>query len=284
VKFLLISACLTVVMTAPCEWLAAQQASGAIQLRDMVVIDHQGPVLLSDLLPSDAPVGLRETSQRVELCQAPQAGALRVLRAEQVLRSITPYPDLLQQFTIPPRIIIRYLGSSASEARVRDAISEFLRIRGWDKGLPEGAKLDLPEVTAAEGESFQVTQVQWDTQRQAMEVRLGCSKPRPCGAFLGYVLLPQTLPVDSRKGLTRAISAKSERVPRTDAPDVAHPPLVTKGKTATLILENATMRISVPVTCLEPGLLNQSVRVFDKRSRRILVAQVVGDHLLRASL
>jgi hypothetical protein len=284
VKFFLINVCLTVVMTATCEWLAGQQAPGAIQLRDTVVIDHPGPVLLSDLLPSDAPVALRETGRNVALCRTPQAGTLRVLRAEQVLQTITTHADWVQRLTIPSRITIRYSGRPVSEGGVRDAISEFLRRHGWDSGLPESARLSLPEVAAAEGENFQVTHVQWDTQRKAIEVRLGCSKPRPCGAFLGYVLLPQKLSEDLRNGLTRAVFADLERSPRTAVPEDPHPPLVAKGKNATLILEDATMRISVPVICLESGLLNQNIRVFDKRSRQVFLAHVVGDHLLRASL
>ena len=276
--------CLVVVMAAACEWLAAEQAGGAIQLRDSVVIDHEGPVLLSDLLPPDAPIAMQETSRNVELCRTPQAGTLRILRAEQVLQSISAHADWVQQLTIPSRITIRYLGRPVSEAGVRAAISEFLRKHGWDSGLPDGVKLDLPEVSAAEGESFRVTHAQWDGQRPAIEVRLGCSTPRPCGAFLGHVFLPRTIPEDSRKGLIRAISASTERVPRTVVPDVAHPPLLTKGKTATLILEDATLRISVPVICLESGLLNQDIRVFDKHSRRVFLAKVIGDHLLRAGL
>lgn len=283
-KFFLINVGLTLVIAATCGSLAAEQPPGAIPLPDSVVVDHPGPVFLSDLLPHNSAMTIRNAAAGVELCQAPRAGTLRLLRAEQILQATSAHADLLHQLIIPSRIAIRYLGRPVSEASIQRTISEFLQGRGWDRGLPEGTKLDLPEVSAANGENFQVKDLHWDTQRQAMEVRLGCAKAQSCGGFLVYVFLPKNLPEDWRPTLVRAVPASSGERLKTAAPQNAHPPLIAKGKVATLILEDASMRISVPVICLEPGLLNQDIRVFDKRSRRIYVAQVIGDHLLRASL
>jgi hypothetical protein len=256
VKFLLIDVCLMAVMAAACGSLLAQPAPDAIHLHDAVVIDHPGPVLLSDLLPANTSTIIRNAAASIELCRSPQPGTLRILRAEQVLQSITPHADLFQRLIIPSRITIRHSGLTVSQSSVRDTISEFLRSHGWDGGLPEDAKVDLPEISAAGGEAFAVTHLQWDMQRQAIEVRLRCSITRSCGTFLGYVVLPQTMPGDSRTSLIRAISGSSRPILGTTRPDAAHPPLVAKGKTATLILEDASMRISVPVICLEAGLLN----------------------------
>jgi len=284
VKSCLINVCLTTVMAAAWSSLAAAQTPGLVPLRDTVVVEHSGPVLLSDLLPGSAEEGLRQISANIELCPAPRPGAVRVLRAEQVAQSLKVYPALLRQLTIAPRITIQSPGTTVSDASVRAAISEFLRARGWQGGLPENARLQLPKVSPANGESVQVTHLHWDLQRQALEVRLRCSKLRSCTAFLGYVVLPQAATEDSSNALLRALSGNSPRIPDTTPAAAAGPSLMAKGKTATLILADATMQIAMPVICLEPGLLNQQIRVFDKRTRRVFVAQVIGNHLLRASL
>ena len=283
-KFSLINLGLTIAMTATCGSLAAEQHPVAIPLPDAVVIDHPGPVFLSDLLPHNSAMTIRNAAAEIELCQAPRAGTLRLLRADQILEATSAHADLLHQVIIPPRIAIRYLGRPADEGSIHRAISEFLRGHGWDRGLPEGAKLDLPEVSAAPGESFEVKDLHWDMQRQAMEVRLRCSKTQSCSGLLVYVFLPENLPEDSRAALVRAMSANSQPIPKRGLADAAHPPLVAKGNAATLIVEDRTMRISMPVICLEPGLLHQDIRVFDKRSRHVFLAQVIGDHLLRAGL
>jgi len=280
----LINLCLMTVMAAAWSSLTAAPEPRRVSLRVTVMVEHPGPVLLSDLLPRRAEGDVRQASANVELCQAPPAGIVRVLRAEQVVESLRAYPALLRQLTIPTRITIQSPGPRVSDAGVRDAISEFLRARGWQAGLPETAKLQLPKVSAADGESVQVTHLHWDRQRQALEVRLRCSKPRSCAAFLGYVVLPQAATDDSRNALLRTISGYSQRGPDTTPAAAAGPPLVAKGKTATLVLVDETMQISMPVICLEPGLLNQEIRVFDRRGRRVFVARVIGDHLLRANL
>jgi hypothetical protein len=282
-RLLVINVYLAMAVAIAGKSLAAEQGPGAVYLREVIEISHPGPVLLSDLLPPNAPSAIRNASMRVELCRAPQPGSLRILQAEQVRHSITE-ADLLQRLIIPARVTIRCSARLVSETSAREAISDFLRKHGWESGLAEGSKLDLPDVAAANCEPFEVMHLRWDLQRQAIEVHLGCSKPRSCGGSLGYVLLPQTMPEDSRNGLIRAISTTSAHPLRKVLSEVAPPPLLAKGKTATLILENTRMRISVPVICLEPGLLNEEIHVFDQRSRRVFRAQVIGDHLLRANL
>jgi hypothetical protein len=60
--------------------------------------------------------------------------------------------------------------------------------------------------------------------------------------------------------------------------------LAEKGKPATLILDDGSMRISVRVICLQPGVLNQRIRVFEAQSRRVFHAEVVGAGLLHSTL
>jgi hypothetical protein len=284
VKVFPISVGLAIAIIALSGWCLGSQSGDAIHLRETVEVNHE-IVLLSDLLPTDAPTLIWKAGATLELCRAPQPGSVRILRAEQILASIASREDLVQQLVMPARVTIRYYGWPIKEANVRDAIAEFLRNHGSDGALPDNATLVLPESLAANEKDFQlqVTHMQWDVQRQAIEVRLRCSRRWSCGSFLARAVFAEPLAELWRNGLPRAMSVDSTRHPET-APDPGYPLLVARGKPATLILDNAMTRISMPVICLEPGGLKQRIRVFDKRSRQVFLAEVVGDHLLHASL
>ena len=279
-KSFLIKVCLTVVILTPFGWCLDKEPGNAVHLREIVEVNHE-TVVLSDLLPTDAPRPIRKAGTTLELCRAPQPGSLRILRAEQILASITSHADLVQQLVIPSRVTIRYSGWPINEAGVRGAIFEFLRNHGSDGSLPDAARLDLPQSLAATGRDFQlqVTHMQWDVQQQAVAIRLRCSNRRFCGSFLVHVVFPEPLAEPWPSGLLLGVSPDA-----TSHPKPAYPSLVARGKPATLILEDATTRISMPVICLEPGVLNQRVHVFDRSSRQVFLAEVVGDQMLHASL
>jgi hypothetical protein len=205
---------------------------------------------------------------------------MRILRAERILAAATQ--NLRNRIVVPSAVIIRSSGSPIGEAAVRDAISEYLRKRWSSASLPDRAKLSLPEFLSAREPSsgLQVTHMQWDVLRQAVAARLRCSNRESCGSFVAYIILPQ--PAEWPTNLVRTIAASSAAIP--GMPLVGRVPLVTRGKKATLILQDATMRISLSVICLEPGMLNQRIRVIDRRSRRIFLADVIGNDLLHANL
>ena len=60
--------------------------------------------------------------------------------------------------------------------------------------------------------------------------------------------------------------------------------LTQPGDSATLILENDGIRISLAVVCLQRGFLRQEIRVRDAAGQRVYRAEVVGAGLLRAPL
>lgn len=277
-KFSLTSLGLALLILAQFGWCAANQGETAIHLRDQAEVNHS-TVLLSDLLPAQAPIAIRAASERVELCRAPLPGSVRILRAEQILTASKSQSALFSRLVTPPTVTIRSLGWPICESRVRAAISEFLQKQGPAATLPEAARLYLPESLAANEESIQlrVTNMQWDPRQPAIEFRLRCLRQNSCSNFLVRAVLPQSEQWSRR--LTPAIlSGHSSAAP------MPVKPVLGRGKAATLILDTVNMRISLPVICLEPGLLNQRIRVFDRQSRRVYLAQIIGDHLLRASL
>ena len=270
-------------VTVASGWALGEQAHPAIHLRDVVEVDD-AKVLLSDLLPPDASPNIRAVSSAVELCRAPQPGSSRPLHEEQIRRAIASQPGLhVDNFLVPATVIIRSRGWSIKESDVRDAVSDFLGQHGSNDRLPHTAQLNLPEFLAATEPGFklQVTRMHWDVSAQKIEVEVRCSNRKSCGKFLVRVVLPSTDKWPAN--LFRSISINSRATAETGTA-AGSPSLVARGTSATLILEDANTRIFIPVVCLQQGWLNQRIRVFEKRSRQVFLAEVVGDHLLRANL
>lgn len=260
-----------------------EQTHQAIHLRDVVEV-NDAKVLLSDLLPPGAPPNIRAVSSAVELCRAPQAGSSRPLHEEQIRKAIASQPGLhADNFLVPASVIVRSSGWPIKQSDVRDVVSDFLRQHGSNDGLPHRAQLHLPEflVAAEPGFKLQVTRMHWDATAQKIEIQVRCSNRKSCGKFLVRVGLPST--EEWPTNLVRSIPINSRATAETGTA-AGSPSLVTRGTPATLILQDANTRIFVPVVCLQPGWLNQRIRVFEKRSRQVFLAEVVGDHLLRANL
>ena len=112
------------------------------------------------------------------------------------------------------------------------------------------------------------------------KVELRCTDRRACLPF--YVL------VDARKSAAfEAISAPGGR--RTTAMRVlfgiARPQILMRnGDRATLMFENPTVRIMMPVICLQNGDLGQTIRVESTDHKQFFRAEIVKSGLLRVSL
>jgi hypothetical protein len=252
----------------------------AVQLRDAVEVKEKR-VLLSDLLPPDAPAALQKASAAIALCRAPQPGGERVLNSEQITSQLAGRRELLRQLEIPARIKIRNSGWPIAEARVRTAIARFMREQGLKHDLPDASRLEwLAAVSAEKAPTLQVQEAAWDNRQQSVQVRLRCSARTSCGSFLVHIVLPASLAAEWHNWLEPDSNSLRDEA-RLVAPATA---LAEKGKPATLILDDGSMRISLRVICLQPGALNQQIRVFDTRSRHVFHAEVVGAGLLHANL
>jgi hypothetical protein len=268
----------------PFAWCAENGNEPKVQLREVVEV-KRNRVLLSDLLPLDAPPALQKAGAAIDLCQAPQPGSTRILDAGQIRIKLAGQAELLRQLAMPTRITVRYSGLPIAEETVRRAISNFVRAKGWTRDLPDAARLEWspPRSAVEEHPAVQVTGIDWDSRQQSAQVRLRCSARTSCGSFLVHVFLPSPLGEEWRKWPASTIDLNLPRAGQTDS-ITAGAVLAERGKSATLILEDGGMRISVRVICLQPGALNQQIRVFDAQSRRVFHAEVVGAGLLHASL
>jgi hypothetical protein len=66
--------------------------------------------------------------------------------------------------------------------------------------------------------------------------------------------------------------------------DPVRPLLVRAGQPATMLLENAKMRIATPMICLQNGSQGQKIRVSSLDHKRIVLAEVVDLGMLKGSL
>jgi hypothetical protein len=290
-KYILLATMLLVV--PPSGWCAGNQETqkndSVVRLRDSVEV-KQNRVWLSDPLPPGAPAAIRNALASIELCPSPQPGSVRVLDAEQIEARLAGQLGLLGQLAIPARITIRYTGWPIAEERVRVAISEFLRQQSWnDRGgrrdLPDAARLEWTRPLSATVESpkLEVVGLDWDDRQQSAQVRLRCSPRTSCGSFLVHVVLSPPLAREWRQQLALGSDLNSSGG-RPAAGNGNSSVLAEKGKPATLVLDDGSMRISVRVICLQRGVLNQEIRVVEARSRHVFHAEVVGMGLLHANL
>jgi hypothetical protein len=272
----------------PVSWCERDEAAIAnapvVHLRDAVEV-RGTRVWLADLLPSEAPSDMQKVSVAIELCEAPQPGSARILDAEQVAIKLAANAGVLRQLVIPSRIAIRSSGWPIAEATVRVAISKFFRQQGWKSDLPDAARLEWlrPFSATEKPPALQVMALDWDNRQQSVQVRLRCATRAACGSFLVHVVAPAPLGDAWRDWLESGIDMNSPSgQPAADARDSVV--LAERGKPATLILDDGGMRISLRVICLQPGVLNQQIRVFDQKTRHVFRAQVVGAGVLHSSL
>lgn len=277
-----------ILLAVALAWCAPNNGAARIEpvvhLRDAIEVKGKR-VWLSDLLPPDAPSSIQKASAAIELCPAPQPGSARVLDAEQITIKLAGQPELLRQLVIPPLLTVRNAAWPIAGEAVRIAISKFLREQGWKQDLPAEARLEwLPPLAPSEEHPrLQVMGLDWDSRQQSIQVRLRCSARASCGSFLVHVILAPPLGEEWRERLRSGISPGSPGSGlAADNRDGAV--LAEKGKPATLILDGGSLRISLRVICLQAGVLNQQIRVFDARSRHVLHAEVVGRGILHATL
>lgn len=104
-------------------------------------------------------------------------------------------------------------------------------------------------------------------------VKLRCLDNHECLPF--YVMVHASTTMSS-------VPPDSGKTPVIE--DTSFPRVVRGGDFATLILESADYRISVPVICLQNGARGQTIRVASRDHRRFFEGEVIGSGMLRGRL
>jgi hypothetical protein len=136
----------------------------------------------------------------------------------------------------------------------------------------------LSQVTAVgPNSSLEVINLaKWSEDRLRVELR--CHDPRVCLPF--YVLVQ-----GGTAAMSDAISALVGPIPRRD---IFRSPrkqiLMRNGDQATLMFEGHTVRITMPVICLENGDRGQTIRVTSTDRKQFFKAEIVRSGLLKVTL
>lgn len=136
------------------------------------------------------------------------------------------------------------------------------------------ARIDWPKNVASheKNPALAARRAQWDIRQRSWQITLGCTEHSACKDFIVHV--------GGMGKSTRPLALVNP--PRPGRRGAWASPIVNRGETATLVVDQPAIRIQIRVVCLEPGVFGQSIRVLDTLSRRVLNAEVTGPGILRA--
>jgi hypothetical protein len=239
-----------------------------VQVPNLVQVEDES-VKLSDLLPADAPVEVREMCRQVTLGNTPLPASLRIISRVQIAALLRDFPSTLEQLEIPDRVIVTRQRRRLSAAEIRTAIETSMAKEGFH-GLRtpslNGLNLQAPVYVTKTDPGLEVKRVEHDRVQRKTRFLLWTSKE------------PQVLPFYvTMEGLLYT----GESTPRVKSSPVV---LVAVGQPAKLVVETATLRMTALVTPLESGVQGQIIRVRNLDTDRVLKAAVVGRNLLEAEL
>ncbi|MGO9646879.1 MAG: flagella basal body P-ring formation protein FlgA [Terriglobales bacterium] len=246
-------------------------AQTAVLLR--VASVSRGTIRLSDLLPPETSIKMRQASEQIELGATPQCHTIRYFEPSDIEKRTSSWP-VLQGLSVSGPVSVQRACFPIRREAVQQAISEFARQK--DAALAE-LPLHWSEVIYAsqQNPALEVEQALPDPVRPALQIRLRCVQRAVCPSFL--VSVPTALRLHRLS--TSPISA-AETAPQKTNGDM----LVKSGQRVMLVFDDPPLRMQLLVTCLQSGILGEQVRAMDPVTRRVFRAEVTGAGTLMAHL
>jgi hypothetical protein len=243
---------------------------------------------LADLLRGDCP-HLQEAAAQVSLGAAPQTGSVRMFDGIRVRAMLEEFAGAgvsekqISAAEIPERIVVRRAGGTKSCEKIAKFVAD--AAPSPSSGTPAWEQKDV-DCAAARGiprdAPLELTQTAWNAALRRWEFELRCTRAGDCVPFL--VWAGESKIADSGARHHSTLSAEPSSSHSLSSTGAGGGPSISRGQTATLIWDQAGIRVVLPVTCLDAGVVGQMVRVQLKNGPRILRAEVVGAGMLRASL
>ncbi len=116
-------------------------------------------------------------------------------------------------------------------------------------------------------------------EENSARVRLACVLSDEC---LPFVVTVRRFQSDRSEGAVLASNPQASQHPAVDASKGKF--VVRSGSRAVLLLEGGHVHIQLAVTCLENGIVGQTIRVAGKGQEHTYLAEVCSDGWLRATL
>ncbi|MFZ0814516.1 MAG: flagella basal body P-ring formation protein FlgA, partial [Candidatus Sulfotelmatobacter sp.] len=191
----------------------------------------------------------------------------------------------ISAIVIPERIVVRRGGGTKSCEEIAKFVVD--AAPSQNAGAPAWRQQDLDCAAARAipaAVPLELTQTVWNATLQRWEFSLRCARAGDCVPFL--VWSGELAAVDgiSRSRARRHFTLSTDSSGAHSSAGAGSESTIRRGQTATLVWDQAGIRVVLPVTCLDAGGVGQVVRVQLKNGPRILRAEVVGEGMLRAAL
>jgi hypothetical protein len=247
-------------------------------LREVTVAGSR--ILLSDLLPPVASEPLRASASQISMGAAPQPGNSRILERDAIARQEGVSEEVLEQVSIPERIVVSSQARSITLNEVFEVIRAALKRNGIASGetlRPEDILLESQVFVGPGDSGLHVMRMDFDRGLGRARFLLWPSSDPKVLPFFVTARLAGELPgllFRSAPELSRI--AKVGSVVVVSARPAKQEVLVERGEQATLMLRSDTLRMFVDVVSLERGTLGQRIRVRMMDTGKVVNAQVDG--------
>jgi flagella basal body P-ring formation protein FlgA len=271
-------------------------------------------VFLSDLLPAQVSAAMRTPAKTILIGPSPSPGTVRVFEGAMVAGLLGS--DLAAEVSIPQQIVVHRAGRLITREEVVAAIQSALGHNGFPASDIQVDDLRIfPSVmVSADHADLRVRRMDFDEGLQAARFLMAERGALP---FLvtaqlrgtlpalvasrdilpGHILEPSDVHAESRSAASLPFPAQSrleeligqrslrhlESGTRVDANQLGAVTLVEPRNPAILYLSSSEMQMSLDVTPLEKGVLNQTIRVKLPVTGKVLQARVVGSRRLEAT-
>lgn len=257
--------------------------AGGFRIALLASAEVQGDtIVLANLLPPDVSLRIRSVADKIALGSTPQNGASRQFGHDLLNTAIERAGLSPTDFAVPGMVTVHRGSRVLTREEVFAAINSALS-RNPGTALPHLLSQDLSfdaEIRVPPGDAgLEVTQIVFDPLLGRIRFRI-CARSVP-GALPFYVTaqVPATLS-DARSG-SHLISTATN-LPAVNS--IATPVLVSADRRARLHVHSASMDMLLDVRPLQPGRLDDFIRVRLPGTARILRARVIGDGYLDAPL
>lgn len=255
----------------------------AVPLRIVLLneINVQGDtIFLSHLVPQNAPQSIREASAKISLGVAPHAGFTRHLSRLAILTAIQSGGLPISDFSVPEWVTVHRTTHVITREESFAAIQAALAgkpVADFPSFQLSDFTLEAAVLVPSDEPQLEVTQMFFDRFTNMARFRLRSKSTPSMVPFFASTKLDSSY--DDSTRLPLFIAAKKTTFPTFSS---ASPMLVTAGHSALLHLlsRNSDMRLEVKV--LQPGRLNDTIRVRLLGTGKTFHARVVGDGELEA--
>jgi len=235
-------------------------------------------LVLADLLPANAPRGLKSIAASVRLGLAPRIGTLRHLSRDFIFSILDEIEFPSSSFAVPEAVAIRRISRPISRDEVVAAVLIALR---RNPALPSidisTLALDVSVEVPVSDPQLEVLQTTLDAPLSRVRCRLAAKAAPTAVPFFATARLTP----DSSATIPRTLFARSV-APPIPGPAIA-PILVLAGRPAHLHIHSANSDMQLVVKPLQRGHLGETIRVQLTGSTKTLQGRVIAPGQLDAA-